>query len=145
MTTLTDLLQRLEEATGPDRELDRDILFHFGWTIVPFGQSFGERWVDPEGNRTPYDPAHWPQSWPMSLTSSIDAALSLVEREIPEAQPTIWINDKWSTCQIYGPFYNDHGTKGFKEFSKCEGKTAPLAILTALVKSVIAQKESENA
>lgn len=53
MMTLDELIARLEKATAPDRGLDRDIAFSFGW--------------DPDGIQEP--PAY---------TASIDAAMTLV-------------------------------------------------------------------
>lgn len=71
--TQNDLLARLERATGPDRELDRDIAMACGW-----------RCKTPDGATTLY----WRRgnySWtredndhPPLYTASFDAALTLV-------------------------------------------------------------------
>lgn len=63
---MTDLLTRLREGSGPDRELDRDIFWHF----------FSERCFP---DRRRYDDGPIPE-----LTASLDAVFALVERELPE-------------------------------------------------------------
>lgn len=64
--TLISLRDRVRAATGPDREIDRDL-----WAVfvaeTPRANADGLRYIQPE----PY-------------TTSIDAALALVERVLPD-------------------------------------------------------------
>ena len=67
---MDDLIARLEKATGPDRELDGDIVLHLG--LVPHGMERGwpGGWA---GDGKQFD-AEW-------YTKSIDAALTLVPED----------------------------------------------------------------
>ena len=62
--TLLALADRVEAATGPDREMDAEIAFAVGWR-----KSRGEWWKPPGGE--------WGLVLP-TFTASLDAALSLV-------------------------------------------------------------------
>lgn len=81
MTTLTDLLRRVEAATGPDRELDYAVLL----ATLPKGHAY--LW-DPEKGH--------------EYTASIDAAVALVERkggcwEICRGDDNSFRSEVWST------------------------------------------------
>ena len=91
MTDIAGLIERLEAATGPDRELDAAIVAHFNNASVrryPPQTDFGP------GARWQFwsrDGAHFLGSeskFPVPpLTASLDAALALVER----VRPGAWI------------------------------------------------------
>lgn len=72
MTDLRELVERLEAAEGPSRELDAEIARALGWKDVGIGPHAPQtvKWVRPDGsetfNRLP------------AYTASIDAALTLV-------------------------------------------------------------------
>lgn len=92
-----DLIERLEKATGPSREIDALLWLRWGWRdvrdvnrnsvtdiLAPTDQIMGstlaqalERWPnDIEGSA---------RNWNIPrLTASLDAAVSLVERVLPE-------------------------------------------------------------
>ncbi len=78
MTTHKDtagIIERLEAASGPDRELDGAIALSFGWTFEKM-----------KGDRRPYyrkpgNTEYYLRSEPPHYTSSIDAALSLVPED----------------------------------------------------------------
>ena len=76
MTDLTALLERVEAATGPDREIDTEIARAFGWTPPGINPAL---W---EGKETP---SWWatPGFGMPAYTSSLDAAIALVERVLP--------------------------------------------------------------
>lgn len=72
------LLARVEAATGPDREIDKEIARLLGWsTVAPPRDSdrmFPSLWVSPDGNVK--------GALPPAYTSSLDAIVGLIEREI---------------------------------------------------------------
>jgi hypothetical protein len=129
-TVLTDLLARVEGARGPDRELDRDLaeaLYpelltrerrviqndEFAWLLPAYGITRCERY-----------------------TASLDAALALVSRALPEANclGVELVVDKWDGYVSRNNVQSGHWL--------CEAngkKTAPVAILAALLKALIAR------
>ena len=75
--TQTDLLRRVREAVGPDRELDADIARWQGWTSRDTENDWHDLvWCRPDGQPCPL----------RSYTASLDDALELVER----ARPGTW-------------------------------------------------------
>ena len=127
--TISSLLSRVRAASGPDRELERDICIALGlkWTKVD-EHNFSWYKVTP----------HW-----ACFTQSIDAAVALVERVLPGCH-------RWYTLSLV----IDNGTATFcianrergpdiEPFYVTEGHeaSAPLAILAALL-SALEQKES---
>jgi hypothetical protein len=85
---VTGLVERLEKATGPDREIDGLIVLTFyGWTFQKM-----------KGDSCPYwreQNAEWYQrkkDGPPKVTASLDAALALVERVLPGWFPSIGQN-----------------------------------------------------
>lgn len=84
MTDLSELIERVEKATGPDRELDAAIAAHFD---LPYGPRpvGGSEWLS----------AHF--------TASVDAALELVERELPGWRPNVWLGRAGWDAEIEYP------------------------------------------
>lgn len=70
---MKDLIERLEKATGPDRELGNDILYATGWTVHEIGEGDVRSaiWTEPRGEE--YREGDHPDP-----TASIDAALTLL-------------------------------------------------------------------
>lgn len=92
MTDLRELEKRLEEATGPDRELDcliwgRDRGLEITWQndcMIAQGEG-AIGWIDPgkhQRNFSTNRSEHGPGSIP-AYTASLDAAVALVERVLP--------------------------------------------------------------
>lgn len=90
MTDLTKLVERLEQATGPDRVLD-GLIFKVcagavvqpqdAWNFRPTWQDFDGVWhLQDRNDKCAYEP-------PPHFTGSIDAALTLV--------PEGWMSDPW--------------------------------------------------
>jgi hypothetical protein len=71
MSELAKLIERVEQATGPDRELDAAILKHLG----------GDPWAGRV--RFPSGEGRWYDGGSSDITASIDAALALTDRLLP--------------------------------------------------------------
>lgn len=114
---IEELIARLEAATGPDRELDRDLvaLFHAGEPL---------QWPD----QYKATAEHWAKRPVEHLTASIDAALALCEQVRPGYD---WIlehtNGGLTISCLFGTA--DHDKRTF-------GATPPLAILLAFLRSL---------
>lgn len=114
--SLSDLLARVEEAEGPDRELDKDILCAL---LTPMGAM--EFACSGPLNHKP--------------TASLDAALALVERALPG-----W---DWAVFRRCAPGFGDELASArvwpHREMSKgsgdCRAKTPALALLAALLRA----------
>lgn len=131
MTTLSDLTERLEKATGPDRELDIRIDAASGTgrivradispeQIAHITQPIGamrEGMSDADAMGVP------------RYTASIDAALALVERHFSAPEHFVELSiGKAAYCEI-------HSQSVYDELGKGEAATAPLAILIALLRA----------
>lgn len=143
--SLAELLQRVEAASGPDQELDRALAVRLiGWCLHPRDRQRDDSaqsdtgWTcldcgaDSWGNTGPTGQRR--HATVPALTASIDAALALVARTCPEAEYDIcrrrgtqrWHVLWWVTASAYWLTF--------------EGATAPLAILAALLKALIASE-----
>ena len=126
MTPTPDLLKRVREATGADRELDAAIATaalgfdvwpkrvfdsHTGWT---------DRFVSVMGRAS--DKTHW-ESIP-EFTASLDAALALVER----------LGRHWSLSDVGGAYYI--ASIADRPSFEAKGRTPALALLAALLSSL---------
>jgi hypothetical protein len=97
---LSDLIERVEAATGPDRELDYRLAYFLGWRFSGFEwakQSRDQDWLSDDefatldemagGWKRP-DQKEWPYPGTNTnevplWTASLDAAIGLVERVLP--------------------------------------------------------------
>lgn len=124
---LEALLERVEKATGPDRELDAMAFQGFDPHFPEGAMQMHAGFIDPANFATgPYTSVKAP-----AYTASIDAALALVERVLPEHD---WILQHTNggltiACQL-GPNKDRLGW----------GETPALAILAALLTALIAQE-----
>lgn len=126
MSSLTELREKVERASGQDRQLDRDIcaaLF-----VLPIS------WNKPTGlpDWTPF--GEW------SITGSIDAAFALVKEKLPE-----------TFLELAGPFRYLHIPTPKPNYWCAElgipscrgwGATAPLAILACLFRALESQEQA---
>ena len=105
MTDLTSLIEKLEKAERPDRELDCQIAVAVDgfyelppkWDEGPVGYGY----IDAEG--TPIHPGHGGDQLVRRYTSSIDAAVSLAERVLPnlsKIQPETYVGGEFHHCEI---------------------------------------------
>jgi hypothetical protein len=72
----TDLIARLEAATGPDRELDAAIAEYAG--VIPEGYEIAVEHGKPQRYWWHHEDERQPYWVPSAYTASIDAALTLV-------------------------------------------------------------------
>lgn len=128
---LRELSERLEKATGPDRQLGVDIRVALGTLEVDENGYF----VEPDdgyffGQRIPCheDP-----------TASIDAALALFERLLPEMKPRLDF-DARSRCCLYRETGMTIGAMAGDWSFYAEAETIPIAILRALVAALITKE-----
>ena len=115
---MTELIERLEKATGPDRELDLAI-----WAAC--GGSGG--------------PDNGFLDWRPALTASIDAALDLVERKLPGA----WWFAARQADEI-GEYSFDLRASIGGLLGTASAPTLPLAICIALLRALSAQEQADG-
>ena len=117
MSELEELLGKCERATGSDRAID-GLLYQLSDDITkrcwPYWDSFQREELTPR------------------YTASVDAALALVERMVPDT-PIFLADDKSEddlpcSCDL---------SNGTVEPWKASAKTLPLAILAALLRALI--------
>lgn len=111
MTDYTDIIARLEKATEPDRELDRDIARAFETFPTepfegkaPFKRLEGMYWVFGKKD-TPHGQIEekWSKNPPL-YTSSLDAALTLV----PEGEA--WCIVRYESGTFFAEVGNEQST-----------------------------------
>lgn len=146
MSRLSELRERVESASGGDRELDADLF----WML---DHERAQRWFS-------HGATGRPKQYPISLpippglgrasvvasapkyTASIDVALALVERMLPDAW---WLINSGIKAHRQQGGYAYSCRLGIKDWEDFEGhgKTAPLAILEALLRA-LEQKEQDG-
>ena len=75
----TAIIARLEAATGPDRELSRDIAFALGWRVC-WGKWYSPATAAEARKSKKALPAYPASLEPPDFTGSLDAALTLVPK-----------------------------------------------------------------
>jgi len=129
MSKYSDIIARLEAATGPDRDIDRTIAFDLG---------LGEAQIIAAGD----------------YTHSIDAALGLVNRVLPGCNINIIRSDtiqstrgKMVSCDLYDTTGSDGEKYGRFQgvgWEACGAADAiELAILIALFRALEAQEQQQ--
>lgn len=130
---LEQLLERVKVAKGPDRELDADIAAALGFKI---------EWKQANYTLEMYPVITWPpgrEPCPQ-FTTSIDAALALVERVLPGFQ---WLIRNDETRGFFANLHEPHKSPNQGHWSApCWAATPALAILSALLTALIAQKQA---
>lgn len=154
---LSEIRERVEKATGADRELDALILCALAAPLGAFvAQSkINGNWCIYSGETSSRTPRLWedrswfrPDSW--LLTASIDTALALVERKLPG-----WVYSLEKRATLEGnklphaiPRSGSDGVWEAWEFVlilnaaeqyRAFSSTAPLAILLALISALQSQ------
>ena len=122
MMEASELIERLEKATGPDREIDALLWAHFDNRVVriAYGEVIARKrdslddvrlgFVDPTPLRSNF------YGWDgEAYTASIDAALALVERVLPGwlygvRHTSVWCPDhKWAGKPVWEALLGDPG------------------------------------
>lgn len=157
-----DLLERLRKATGPDREIDGQLMcMENGWRFIrfsrggEFGYPYQDREPSPNGpggavhpgtmiyfNPDPGNANHYQQYTPSGLTpytASVDVALALVERCFPEWAFDVRKGGKHVEATVRSgdmdhPCWALVSEDGYGTF--VSAPTLPLAILTALLSAI---------
>lgn len=125
MSDLKSLLERVAKATGPDRKLDAALYDHFCSHAT-------QEWTEWDSRN--------------DFTHSIDTALALVNEKLPPLETA----DHSATevrLQIYDTGCNatlDQDTFDGEAVYSANAKTAPIAILSALLHALIAQQEAKE-
>ena len=120
------LASRAEDATGPDRSLDWDILKALGWSSIG-------------GNV--YDANYCAHQIVPNPTGSIDAIVALIERELPGAGITL---DKYWLAKPEGAVWDAkltigiHGGGGYSE-----GPSAALALTAAFCRAMAEREQGD--
>ncbi len=141
MSELQKLLERVENATGPDREIDEAIMAlvyvrderHIGAYMendLGRDEPVKDRvWVDPKTDK-------WVSTHAYAYTASIDDALALVERVLPGQQWTLGRNLHHHYWLCTFNRLDDEGAP-YSNASSHAAPTPPLAILAAILKALI--------
>lgn len=135
------LIERLENASGPDREIDAEIAIAFGHEYRSrrsrSGVNRGREWlVDSHGGVDT-----WTQH-PPAYTSSVDAALALFKRAAPDCVVTL--EQRFSAPHWRVEVYRSRRGILPPALAKQDDVTPALALCLALLRA-LSQKESSNA
>lgn len=139
MTKYTDIIERLQNATGPDREIDTSI-----WMLVTKGATRRHQRVSSATYAwKPYviDETRDAQGVIIvvpSYTASIDAAIALVERML---SGKVWYVRGKSDGTFFCQLYTSESQRG--NDPKANAPSAPLAILVALFRALEAQEAAQ--
>jgi hypothetical protein len=146
MIRLTDLLERLEAADGPDRELDAHL------AVMQHGRTMSSDGEDMNWAKVPniYDDCTPGTYWRCRrsgnslwtsppYTSSIDAAVQLAEEVLPGYIRRMSVG-KRTYCVIGRPTEKGNFSQKFGKYP-AYGPTEPLALCIAIVKARIAQEK----
>lgn len=108
---LSALIEKLEKAEGPDRELDCQIAFATGHFDTKLGYGLEGSWIERGSKRDDeWVDVHvrnkgtliYSERYP-TYTSSIDSAVSLAERVLPslsKIQPETYVGGEYHHCEI---------------------------------------------
>ena len=111
---MKELIERIEGAEGPSRELDAEIALTQGWSELP-----GDNWCGPEG-----------QIAVPRYTASLDAAMSLV----PEGMQ--WRVDSHHNIAGVFEYPTDPETGPYCVEHEGEGLTPALALCAAALRAI---------
>ncbi len=141
MPDLAALIERIEALTGPDREVDRDVLRVAGTHILEKrGKDRKAWWYPVDGSIAKYSNEGgfgYPPPFPR-FTTSLDAAVALVERVLPG-----WAKgfDGGPKTRIAFVDQHDHDDRMFGARYTAEGPTPAIALILAALRALHAQEE----
>jgi hypothetical protein len=143
LTTLRDLKQRVENATGPDEALDVAICVALQYGSDEYKNATNFR-VDPHDINWLLFEAGGEErrGQPPAITASIDASFALVERVLPGfSVNTVGVNphlNRRSDAELVP--YSDEALVLGPRWG--EGATIPRAVLSALFSALIAKEDA---
>ena len=146
LPTLTSLLERVEKASGPNLALEVDIARALG--TAPADLSFVEETQSWQRYIVARDDV---QIWmPPPYTASLDSALALVNEMLPgwfwragHVPSTHWVNGIAYHCWCHlSRTHADHCERDDEATGWAH--TVPTAMLSALLRALIAQKETTD-
>lgn len=124
---MSDLAERLEKATGPDREIDLDLMV-LGWGGPR------ERYLTDELGRLAFGDQR-------QFTSSLDAAVALCERVLPGWGVEVLASDRDNWRAAVWPWISSRGTRDERGFNYSYAPTPALALCLAVVRAKLAEAE----
>jgi hypothetical protein len=142
----TELIAKLENGSGEDQELEALILCKLAAPTDAYVEQskFNGRWciyhgADRGGQPRLWEDRRWSDHHRLNITSSLDAALSLVERMLPGAQ--------FNLTNLYGVAAAELPLNGGDdtpwETGRHKGGDLPRAILVALLRSLETRKDGK--
>lgn len=142
MTNLIALAERVEAATGPDRELDADIYFALFCSRTPEGYRWLGRnvpadrfpWLHPDGTPTNADMVAAP-----CVTSSLDAAMTLVPERCLAGFKALWDGESKQAYRGSVDRYEWRDGLFWKEHFLTLAATPALALTAACLRARAAQ------
>jgi len=137
LPALKSLLERVETAEGPDRKLDGEIFaafetYSYGDVIPAAGG------MVVYAGPAPHAPGQGRFEVAPKYTSSLDASLALVEEMLPGWDWSLHCDNGTAIAGIMPPSEDGCDT------ADCEAVTPALAIVKALLRALIAQKETAD-
>lgn len=130
---LTELLERVEAATGPDRRLSEDIACLLGGYSIA-REELGKRWfLYPGQNPAEAQFVSYLQTWTPDYASSLDAAVSLCKRVLPgwAWSARDWLDGDKPMAQVFGPFVYS-----------ANAATPSLALCAAIIRAYIEESKA---
>jgi hypothetical protein len=140
MTDLSNLIERVEKASGPDREISRDILCLCGWSYEKRGRDIKLWMYGPNGERRDhpgvglFDAPH--------VTKSTDAITALIEQKLPGlVVKATKLGDGSGHWQITEAWLSDTGDEVISDFAPMEPKPGALALCLAFLLALQSQEQ----
>lgn len=146
--TLPDLIAKLEQAEGPSRELDAEIraMLFAGDDAYAAKSPFNGEWcvykgVDRNGREKLHENRTVPHAlWNGEYTASIDAAVALVNRVLPDA---FWIVSR-GRLRLEEPLYAAQILFGVDEIlGEAEGNSLPIVIVLAILRALSSKEQQQ--
>ncbi|MFJ6322315.1 MULTISPECIES: hypothetical protein [unclassified Rhizobium] len=141
MQKIEELIAALEKAEGPDRDLDADILEAIGecahreteYYCIEDGNDVDSGFTCKRCHKDTYGERV------AAFTASIDAAVALVERVLPDA---FWVMSR-GRLRIEEPLYAAQILFGLDEIlGEAEGNSLPIAICLATLRAKLSQEKN---
>lgn len=146
MTQLSKLLERVEKATGPDREIDHALHDLFG-SVVPLGGfipylwriKIDDKWVDVVRHARAMMSTG--DVYVQDYTASLDACVALAARVLPGCS---WhIGDYYQgTQEPMATVYRDKSDDADCYYG--DARTVPLAFLAVILRALIAKEAAHD-